>query len=191
MESEHGVYDQDAARHFRPEGQRAQHRRHRCHEAVALARHRLQEDWSLRRVVQRPADLLDGSVDRRLDLELTSATYPTFDAMRAGTGTIQLRAAASIDPVSGPRRLTYQNNHRSDVGIYLVNALVPEAPDVVLGAPRRDERQQRFDLDYDVRTTPGGRNGAGRLWLFAGAVTVGGIAYLSRRWRRRGPVAQL
>ena len=41
------------------------------------------------------ADLVLEVDGQRLDLELASATYPAFEAMRAGTGTIRLRAVAS------------------------------------------------------------------------------------------------
>ena len=127
---------------------------------------------------------------RRIDVELTSATYPTFEAMRAGTGTIRLRALAHVPMVTGFRRLHYRNNHRSDVGIYLVNALVPETTAIILGTPRRDPQQLSFDLDYEQRTSAA--EAPGRAWWLSAVCLLGGTTYVSlRRWRRRRPVAQL
>src|SRR5262245_29832507 len=127
---------------------------------------------------------------RRLDVELTSATYPTLEAMRAGTGSIRLRALAHVPRVAGFRRLHYRNNHRSDVGIYLVNALVPETTAIVLGTPRRDPLQRSFDIDYEQLTSA--EEPPSRAWWLCAGCLLGGTAYVSlRRWRRRRPVAQL
>ena len=139
------------------------------------------------------ADLALEVDGRRLDLELSSATYPTFNAMRAGTGIIRLRAVASTYTSIGAHRLQYQNKHRSDVGIYLVNALVPTTNEIELGTPHRDQRQQSFDLDYVQKAMSGTDEQRSGVWWLPGiGVLVGWAAYGSaRRWRRRGPVAQL
>lgn len=138
------------------------------------------------------ADLVLEVDGQRLDLELASATYPTFEAMRAGTGTIRLRAVASTHTSVGAHRLHYQNNHRADVGIYLVNALVPATNDIALGTPHRDSRQQSFDLDYVQKATSSAEQWSSVWWLPVIGVLVGWAASVSvRRGRRRGPVAQL
>jgi hypothetical protein len=140
------------------------------------------------------ADLVLEIDGRRLPLALASADYPPFDAMRGGVGTIRLRAVAPLPIAAGTHRLHYRNTHRQDASVYLVNALVPSAPGITLGAPRRDARQQTFDIAYAQSTgashAASATHGAWSAALVAVMVIV--PAYLGlRRWRRRTAVARL
>jgi hypothetical protein len=110
--------------------------------------------------------------------------------MRAGTGTIRLRAQATTGASAGEHLLHFYNGHRPDVSVYLVNALVPDTPQIVLGAPRRDARQQSFDLEYEQRSpSDAGREPERDWWLAAIGATLASTSFLARRWRRRRPSA--
>jgi ABC-type amino acid transport substrate-binding protein len=136
------------------------------------------------------ADLVLEVDGRRLKLELAAADYPPFEAMRAGVGTIRLRALAPFAASAGAHRLHYRNRHREDVSVYLANALVPSAPGITLGAPRRDRLQQAFDIDYTQDHAPAGplawSNGR-----WASGIGLALAAFGIRQWRRRRPAARL
>ena len=138
-----------------------------------------------------PAELVrELEQNRARPLALASADYPSFDAMRGGVGTIRLRAVAPLVTAAGPHRLHYRNNHRQDASVYLVNALVPSAPDISLGAPRRDPLQQAFDIDYvqdRAARSPDPRTG----WRWPAAIALALVAVGVRRRRRRTPAARL
>jgi hypothetical protein len=135
------------------------------------------------------ADLVLDVDGRRLTLALVSADYPAFEAMRGGVGTIRLRAVAPLSTAAGGHRLHYQNNHRQDVSVYLVNALEPTEPGIALAAPRRDRRQQSFDVDF-TQDRASASHGAWTTWRWASAIGLA-IAFGVRHWRRRQPAARL
>lgn len=140
-----------------------------------------------RQVLKDLSLVLDG---RPLALELSEATYPTFADMRAGAGTIHLRAHALTGTSVGQHRLHFYNRHREDVGVYLVNALVPDTPQIALGAPRRDQRQQSFDLEYEQRSSSdAGQMVEGHWWLAAIGLSLASTSFIARRWRLRRPSA--
>ena len=135
---------------------------------------------------------LDG---RRVPLELVASVYPSFDEMRAGLGTIQLRATARFRLPSGVHHLRYSNGHRGDVGVYLVNAVRPSTAGIALSPPRRDPQQRTFELDISVDASP---MTASALpweivrWLPGGAALFVWALYLTARKRRsHDPVARL
>jgi len=135
---------------------------------------------------------LDG---RRVPLELVASVYPSFDEMRAGIGTIHLRATARVRLPSGVHHLRYSNGHRSDVGVYLVNAVQPSTAGIALSPPRRDPRQRTFELDVTVDAGP---MTASALpweivrWLPGCVALVVWAFYVTERKRRRhNQVAQL
>ncbi len=68
-------------------------------------------------------------------LALDGYSFPTLADMRLGEGIIRLRASAKMPHASiGPHRLAFANTHRSDIGVYLINALIPS------GRPDSDYR---------------------------------------------------
>jgi hypothetical protein len=122
---------------------------------------------------------LDG---RPLALTLRRVEIPSIDEMRDGLGTIQLRADGPIDvlPV-GRRELYFRNDHRPAASVYLVNALVPRDPAVVVLSQARDARQRDVHIAYDV----GPHWPSQLLWIIFG---VGGLSTLVLL--RRGGVAR-
>jgi hypothetical protein len=84
-------------------------------------------------------------------LTLDDSSFPTFQEMSEGAGTIRLRASASIPPgTPGRHQLCFLNMHRPESSIYLVNMLVPSNPRLKLGEQRRDIAQHQLTLDYAV-----------------------------------------
>src|SRR3989442_4295609 len=67
---------------------------------------------------------------KRLQWDLVSSEFPSFQEMSAGTGVIRIEARAAWAGAPGRHSLSFQNNHRSDLGAYLINALVPGSRDI-------------------------------------------------------------
>ena len=109
---------------------------------------------------------LDGHL---VPLTLTRVEAPSIEAMRDGSGTIQLRAAGNVEGVSaGRRRLDFRNNHQPEMSVYLANALIPEDADLHVAGQTRDPRQQGVRIEYDVRP----RWRARLLWLLVAAAAL-------------------
>ena len=110
-----------------------------------------------------------------LRVELTESTFPTLDSVRNGEGTARIHAAASMPRLAdGLHHLRYRNAYRSDIGVYLANALVPASDRVIVATQRRDLYQRDLVIDYMLsgKSTPTGRRGlsvgaAGALILIA------------------------
>ena len=122
---------------------------------------------------------LDG---QPLTLALTDSRAPAADAILRGEGVIRLQLTAAVPPVAaGPHQLFYRNGHRSDVGAYLANALVPASDRVAVLAQRRDVAQQELVIEYRLRD---GASIHVPSWLIAvGGVTAAVLA--GGLWRRR------
>jgi len=110
-----------------------------------------------------------------LRVELVESTFPTFDSVRQGEGTARIKAAASMPRLAdGLHHLRYRNAFRSDIGVYLANALVPASDRVIVAAQHRDFNQRELVIDYMLngQPTPAARRGlsigaAGALILIA------------------------
>jgi hypothetical protein len=115
---------------------------------------------------------------------LTSRSFPEVAAMMNGEGTMRLEAVAAIPRLSGgTHRLRYRNSHRSDIAVYLVNALVPASDRVAVVAQRRDVDQRDVTIEYVLQADRATRLRGG----LAVAIT-GGLIWLTTTWwrRRRG-----
>ena len=120
------------------------------------------------------------SVDgRAVPVTLVDSRFPDARDMTAGVGTIRLRAASKIPPASaGRHQLAYVNDHRPEMSVYLVNALVPADPRFRITDQRRDPTQHTFTLDYDVAR----RSGWARTsWLLGALAAVGLLAVTKHR----------
>ena len=98
-----------------------------------------------------------GDVIRSLSLEVDDVErtlvleryrFPSPAEMKQGLGTIRLYAAATPPDVVGPHRLVFRNTHRSDIGVYLVNALVPSDERVRIHGQSRDFLQREYAVQY-------------------------------------------
>jgi hypothetical protein len=110
---------------------------------------------------------LDG---RRLAPQLAAVGFPSLEDLRSGTGVIRIAARAPVGEVApGRHRAFFRNQHRSDCGVYLVNALVPRTPGVAIESQDRDMEQRSTRLEFTVAAA-GGRRGFGLPWILAGPV---------------------
>jgi hypothetical protein len=82
-------------------------------------------------------------------LTLTDIQFPSPSEMREGLGTIRLTLEASAT-LSTARQLYFHNNHLPELGVYLVNALMPTTNEIQLGGQERDPLQRGLRLDFQV-----------------------------------------
>lgn len=87
-----------------------------------------------------------------LRVELVDSAFPTFDTVLKGEGTTRIHAVAPMPRLAdGLHHLRYRNSYRSDIGVYLANALVPASDRVTVAAQRRDVDQRDLVVDYMLR----------------------------------------
>jgi nickel/cobalt exporter len=104
---------------------------------------------------------LDG---RALDVRLERVEVPSAADLRAGLGTIAVRASGVVDRLgAGPHSLQFQNNHHPDRAAYLINALAPNDPAIRVVRQRRDPVQREGRIEYEIRSSSAAR----WFWLFA------------------------
>lgn len=101
-----------------------------------------------RQVVQETVLEIDGHRSR---LDLLRYEFPSFQEMNAGEGIIRIYARASWVGTAGQHRLVYQNNHKPDLGVYLVNALRPGTPNIEITEQQRDPLQRGINLAFRLR----------------------------------------
>jgi hypothetical protein len=90
---------------------------------------------------------LDGHPQR---LSLVRAQFPSFREMSEGVGTIRIEAAVVCASGLGQHVLFYQNNHRNDFSVYLVNALLPTNRNIEITGQHRDPLQRGIQLNFTV-----------------------------------------
>ena len=119
-----------------------------------------EKDEYVRQVASALQVRLDGEP---LHLRLTSSTFPALSALRAGEGTIRLRARASHPHLStGGHELFFQNRHLAGHSVYLANVLVPESAAMTVTRQRRDDEQRELTIDYRLG---GASMGSSFAWL--------------------------
>jgi hypothetical protein len=133
-----------------------------------------------RRVLDAMTLAIDGG---RAVLAVDGYEFPPSDAMAAGVGTIRIRASTAWPTGVGRHHLAYSNSHRPEMSVYLVNALVPADPRVVIGTPQRDRLQRGLDLEFDIR--------GDQPWLQAGWLGIAIVVLGTLASARRGNHAAL
>jgi hypothetical protein len=122
------------------------------------------------------ADLSVALDDDPLPLSLTQIELPAAEEMRGGQGVIRLKATAPGAASPGPHQLTIHNTHMPSVSAYLVNALLPESPGVRIIRQTRDQRQQTFRLDFEIRE----RDRMTFQWLLLAGTGLAALVWLRR-----------
>ena len=112
----------------------------------------------------------------RQDLTLERYEFPSEAQLESGTGTIRLEASSRTARSRGPHHLSFENTHRSDVGVYLVNILKPSSKAVTIADQRRDRLQRGIEVDFSI---DGGSSPLG-LFLAMLALTVTALAVRRR-----------
>jgi len=89
---------------------------------------------------------VDGQPQR---LVLSDVDCASTERMRSGLGTLLVKAGAQFPRLSpGPHELFFRNQHHTNVSAYLVNALVPKTPGMVIERQVRDVRQTEVRIDF-------------------------------------------
>jgi hypothetical protein len=101
-----------------------------------------------KQVVQETILEIDG---HRTRLDLLRYEFPSFQEMNTGEGMIRIYARASWVGTAGQHRLVFQNNHKPDIGVYLVNALRPGTPNIEITEQHRDPLQRGVNLAFVLR----------------------------------------
>jgi len=84
-------------------------------------------------------------------LTLTEMQFPTQQEMREGLGTIRLTlTAAATFGATAQQQIYFRNNHVPELGVYLVNALVPTTNEIKLGRQERDPLQRELRLRFHI-----------------------------------------
>jgi hypothetical protein len=87
---------------------------------------------------------------RRQPLTVVSSQFPSFREMSSGLGVIRIEAQTAWTGTPGRHSLVYENKHKPDLGVYLVNALVPANPKIAITAQNRDPLQREFRLAFKI-----------------------------------------
>jgi hypothetical protein len=116
-----------------------------------------------------------------LRVDLVDSAFSTVDIMLKGEGTMRIHAVAPMPRLAdGLHHLRYRNTYRSDIGVYLANALVPASDRVTVTAQRRDVDQRDLVVDYMLRAE---RHTRMRRWLSIGIP--GALVVAATLWWRR------
>jgi len=119
---------------------------------------------------------------RRAPLRLAGGGFPSRREMDEGVGAIRLDLTADAElGTAGEHQLSFRNDHLPELGVYLVNALVPTTSEIKLGGQERDplQREMRLSLQVTDAGTHGPRPWAGVLVLCLCLVL------FIPRWKRR------
>ena len=91
-----------------------------------------------------------------VDVRLDRVEVPSAADLRAGLGTIAVRASGSVDRLgAGRHSLQFQNNHHPGGAAYLINALAPDDPAIRVVGQRRDPIQRDGRIEYRDRFVVG------------------------------------
>jgi nickel/cobalt transporter (NicO) family protein len=103
-------------------------------------------DAYARRVIDGLVMTVDG---RPVRPQLDRRQMPDRRDVKEGTGMIRLSASAPLPVLQeGSHQLFLGNTHRSDIGVYLANALVPTDRRIEITGQRRDVAQHELTIDY-------------------------------------------
>jgi hypothetical protein len=89
--------------------------------------------------------------DVLVPLTLSSASFPTAEALRAGDGAISIVIDARRPQVVGPHRLSFQNANAVHGAVYLANALLPEDDRVAITGMTHAVDQSALTVAYTLR----------------------------------------
>ena len=108
---------------------------------------------------------------QRQDRALTATRFPSYEQIRAGTGTIRIEARAALGaPPAGQHSLLFQNHHRPDLAVYQVNALLPASRAIAITEQHRDSRQRALRLRFNLE--PALARSRAPQWLLAAALAL-------------------
>src|SRR5215468_8357825 len=103
-----------------------------------------------RRALQDVALEVDG---RRAPIALTGVQFPSRREMNEGVGAIRLSLTAEAAlGAAGEHQLFFRNDYLPELGVYLVNALVPSTSEIKISGQARDPLQREMRLSFHGAT---------------------------------------
>ena len=88
---------------------------------------------------------------RSQSLVLAGSKFPEVSEMKDGLGVISLQFTAITTNLSaGTHRLRFANEHKTNISVYLANALVPGSKSITIGRQIRDFRQTTLEFEFTV-----------------------------------------
>ena len=86
---------------------------------------------------------------RRAPIALTGVRFPSRLEMNEGVGAIRLNLAAEAAlGASGEHQLFFRNDYLPELGVYLVNVLVPSTCEIKISGQARDPLQREMRLSF-------------------------------------------
>jgi hypothetical protein len=114
---------------------------------------------------------------RATTLSLQRIEIPPPDELREGLGTIQLEAAGAPGALApGRHAIDFQNHHREESSVYLINALLSRDRMTTVLSQQRDSRQSSAHIEYDL-TGPA----SPMLWASVAGLTFVALVLFRRR----------
>ncbi len=88
---------------------------------------------------------------RRVPLTLVGAQFPSRSEMQDGVGVIRLQLTAQASFMTeGRHRVDMRNDYWPEIGVYLVNVLVPKSATMTVARQARDRLQHELQLDVEI-----------------------------------------
>ena len=121
------------------------------------------------------AALVMAATELRIDgrivtMEAGTPTYPLPAELHDGDRSIELRSTATFPELSsGRHQIAFTNSYRTDISVYLANALEPDSEQIVIASQRRDPEQRTLVIDF---TNDDNRFAAWPAWLFGSGAAV-------------------
>ena len=104
--------------------------------------------------------------ERVLQLKLTPPDFPTPDELRIGWGIIRLEYTTTPERFApGTHELAFENQHQTNLSIYLVNAALPKANSISITRQTRNENQSTARIEFTFQPPPVDRSDAKPLVL--------------------------
>ena len=123
---------------------------------------------------------IDGRI---VNMAAGTSAYPLPAELHDGDRSIELRSAATFPTLSsGRHEIAFTNSYRTDISVYLANALKPDSEQIVIASQHRDPAQRTLVIDF---TKDNDRFATLPAWLFGS----GAAAWLVFR-RRLLPAPQ-
>jgi HupE / UreJ protein len=97
------------------------------------------------RVLRDLSITIDG---KRGSPRLISQKFPAIENLKEGLGEIHMEFTVDLPSGGRERRIVFENHHRNEISVYLMNCLVPHDPDIRILAQNRNESQSFYQLDY-------------------------------------------
>ncbi|HTH49234.1 MAG TPA: hypothetical protein VMB21_17090 [Candidatus Limnocylindria bacterium] len=119
------------------------------------------------------------------ELALTGTSFPPIADLQAGVGIIRLNLRGPLAGLApGSHQLDFTNRHRTNLSVYLVNALLPETAEIAITRQTRDYLQNAIRLDYTM-TASGAMANRPRRSPLPALIFAGTAAAVALGWRLR------